>query len=75
MVNSPFPRILTPSLACFTIPASIRVITHIAFVQEKRAGYIYVSQHTTNLYDAMFNQRVSESDMQNKYHIILIDFT
>ena len=51
------------------------VITHIAFVQEKRAGYIYVSQHTTNLYDAMFNQRVSESDMQNKYHIILIDFT
>lgn len=50
-------------------------ITHVAFVQSKVNGYIYLTQHTDDFYNVKFNDRVSESRMNKEYYIVVLDFT
>lgn len=46
-------------------------IYHIAFVQSKVNGYVYLSQHSDSFYNIKFNDRISESKMNANYIIIL----
>lgn len=49
-------------------------VYHIQFVQSKKSGNIYCSQHTDHYYNQKFNDRVSQAKM-NQNWVFVIDFT
>ena len=50
-------------------------IFHVAFVQSKIDGYIYLTQHSPSFCETQFNVRVSESKMNNDYYVIVLNFS
>lgn len=49
-------------------------IYHVAFVQDKVNGDIYLTQHTPDYFYQRFNDRVTENDMSNGFYVIVINF-
>ena len=67
-------RVATPGDCIAYMKRGTTEIFHVAFVQSKQNGLIYLTQHTDDFYNVKFNDRVSEEKMNGSYYIVVIDF-